>query len=432
MTSDGSQWYSQQHGSQALTGDPDPILLDLSMFSGRFLPGEYSRTESQSPLDERTTSPPRTISLAQLQQLIGAWGPRLVEAFEQTAHPTFPLGGNDVFSAYHSGMADLDPALVAAMYLIGRAFVPREGVFDYPLPDADQLEDAALSLFQLSLSRPTLSTVHAGVLLMQHVGMDTKTLNTQVVGASYELGLHLDCSSLELSRQEMGRRKRLAWAVYMQDKWCSLIHGRPSSISANNWGVLGLVESDFDVRHDVNAERSAALEAGYLVFTQMVSLTQILSTILETFYTLQAVQELQTAAETGQHLILERAKPIQIRLKQWFAQLPPILKIDHTTSSSTFTSAGMYSGHAASLTSQATFISATLPPKSRCIEVSFVALDFLLPMPIWPPQDSRIVSISVVPRPKLVSFRPSILRIGCDRLTSMLSGTFRRARVLLW
>ena len=338
--------FSQQHGAHVgLTAEHEPLLFESSMPSGDS--GQIGMQPShESDSNFRSTHP---TSLAQLQQFIGPWGPRLIEVFEQIVHPSFPICGDETFRDYREGnLTKFDPALLAALYIIASTHTPQHELQSgASLPSCQPLEDMAISLFQTSLARPTLSTVHAGVILMQHTGIDTKTLNTQLIEASHELGIHLDCSGWNLSRSELGLRKRLAWAIYMQDKWCSLIHGRPSSLSNNNWGVQALTDTEFDVDgdrgRDLDDDGVANLEIGRLLFTEMVSLTQILSTILETFYTVQAVQEVEAAGANGKLLILERAKPVQIRLKQWFANLPACLKIDHTTTVSSPSIAGLSS-----------------------------------------------------------------------------------------
>jgi len=60
----------------------------------------------------------------------------------------------------------------------------------------------------------------------------------------------------------------------------------------------------------------------------MIALTGILSDILDTFYTLQAVEEFRDAGNGRTRLILEKAKPVQIKLKDWFSRLPACLKMD--------------------------------------------------------------------------------------------------------
>jgi hypothetical protein len=44
-------------------------------------------------------------------------------------------------------------------------------------------------------------------------------LGIQLVGLCHDLGLHLDSSSWPIPPGDKRRRKRLWWALYMQDKW---------------------------------------------------------------------------------------------------------------------------------------------------------------------------------------------------------------------
>lgn len=60
----------------------------------------------------------------------------------------------------------------------------------------------------------------------------------------------------------------------------------------------------------------------------MVQLSQILAEILETFYTLQASRTVAEAGPQGTQLILSLAKPIQLKLKEWYSGLPAIVRMD--------------------------------------------------------------------------------------------------------
>jgi hypothetical protein len=60
----------------------------------------------------------------------------------------------------------------------------------------------------------------------------------------------------------------------------------------------------------------------------MVDLSQVLAEILETFYTLQAMQNVAAAGSQGTHLVLSLAKPIQLKLKEWYAALPTAIRMD--------------------------------------------------------------------------------------------------------
>ena len=277
----------------------------------------------------------KSLTLRTVEGLVGTHGPSLIKLYMDTVHRSFPVVEETFLQDYsHGRRSNLDPALLSAIYVLASPSLSSETLIPSANPpDVVKLEELAITSFGDALGEPLLSTVQAGLLLMQRRSIDSKALNTQLVSAAYELGLHLDCTSWNLSASEKGLRKRLAWALYMQDKWCSLIHGRPSALSKSNWAVQNLVDEDFKAATDGPGQEpssSSELDRGCILFQQMGNLTEILSTVLDTFYTLQAMQQVNDAGQHGTRLILERAKPVQIRLKEWFSQLPPFLKMDNT------------------------------------------------------------------------------------------------------
>jgi hypothetical protein len=190
------------------------------------------------------------------------------------------------------------------------------------------------------MERPKLSTVQAGLLLLQRPETDSWSLTTQLVAVGQELGLHLDCSGWSIPLWERGLRKRIAWALYMQDKWSSLIHGRPSHIFSANWAVQAINDDDFnedgdgfDHRQEVSEEQQEENERGQILFAQMIELTQIMAEVMDTFYTQVAIQDFANAREGSTDLILARAKPVQIKLRQWHDKLPPQVKMNAPTKS---------------------------------------------------------------------------------------------------
>lgn len=327
---------SSQHHSTHIgpTTELEPILLDLSTVNGNALPGDlYQKTDNHTAflIDQNGiegSKAAKMTALRALERLVGSYGPLLMQLYLNVIHRNFPIIEEEFISEYNNGrIFNLDPALLASLYLLTMPWLVREmSRSASQLPDVYQMEDVAFRLFSDSLYKPTLSTIQAGILLLQRPNTDSKTLNNQLVGAAYEIGLHLDCSSWTSNEAEKGLRKRLAWALYMQDKWCSLIHGRPYVIYKSNWAVKALTRDDFDTLKATSEDA----ERGQALFKEMVSLTEILSTVLDTFYTLQAMQEIDDAAQGGTRLILERAKPVQIKLKEWFAGLPANLKMDNT------------------------------------------------------------------------------------------------------
>ena len=327
---------SQNYGTHlGPTTEIEPILLDLSSEHGMTSPSEtYQRRGGTAflvdqPAIERSKQI-NSSSLEKVEQMALSYGPSLIKLYKSIIHYNFPVIEDSFFTSYETAAkTNLDPALLAAIYALTVPWLPESSRSSPLVPDEAALESMAFSLFGDSLITPTISTIQAGILLMQRPNIDSKTLNTQLVSAAYELGLQLDCTTWNTTPSEKGLRKRLAWALYMQDKWCSLIHGRPSSISSDNWAVRFLEPSDFE-SPPLSTSEAAKCTTGQLIFSQMVQLTEILSTVLDTFYTLRAMSEVEEASAGGTRLILERAKPVQIRLKEWFSGLPPSLKMENS------------------------------------------------------------------------------------------------------
>jgi hypothetical protein len=118
----------------------------------------------------------------------------------------------------------------------------------------------------------------------------------------------------------------------MQDKWGALIHGRPSLIHREDWALRPVEARDFPetAEDDDDEEGSSEIEKGRLTFVYMISLTEILTEILDTFFTLRATNELEAEGENAMMVTLERAKPIQLRLKEWHSTLPQMLAVGQT------------------------------------------------------------------------------------------------------
>ncbi|OJD24760.1 hypothetical protein ACJ73_03881 [Blastomyces percursus] len=316
-----------------------------------------------------------TISIEAIENAVNPFGPILIDNFFQHANPAFPVIMEDVFRHSYQTKRNLSPVLLAAVYFISLKWLDQgttgasvrsesgSGMQTLRKPDATHLETMAMRLLNESLARPHISAVQAGLVLSQKSTLNTHTLIPQLVTAGYDLGLHQDCSNWKITSCERGLRKRLAWALYVQDKWCALVHGRPSHIFAANWTVKELTADDFTDIHSLrnrndndnsnnrsNPDISSPARPGALFFRHFVTLTAILSEILDTFYTLQATSEFSAAGPQRTRIILERAKPIQIRLKQWFTSLPDELRMDHhqyplntTTTTSNYASANLMS-----------------------------------------------------------------------------------------
>ena len=336
--------YSQYIGP---TTDFEPSLIDLSPFDpqdesllSRGTLRKVSDVDTFLMLpDYNTPGHEHIIEDADaIENIVAPHGPALLELYFRIIHPNFPILQKTVFfEKYNRSYREFSPSILAAVYILAINWWDHsEELVNLPRPDIRELERLARVTLADAMYRPKLSTVQAGLLLSQRPEGDQWAPTAQLVAIAQELGLHLDCTNWKIPPWERGLRKRLAWALYMQDKWGSLVHGRPSHIFASNWAVQTLSPNDFpDVEYDESdSDESAEYERGRLLFTQMIILSQILAEVLDTFYTLQAMATVTAAGAQGTHLVLQLAKPVQLKLKDWFAALPACLRMDSSSSTS--------------------------------------------------------------------------------------------------
>jgi hypothetical protein len=333
--------YSQYIGP---TTDFEPSLIDLSSFDpqdesllSRGTLRKVSDLDTFLMLpDYHTHGADHVIDdVDAIENIVSPHGPALLELYFRIIHPNFPILQKTVFfEKYNRSHREFSPPILAAVYILAINWWDHsDELANLPRPDIKELERLARVTLADAMYRPKLSTVQAGLLLSQRPEGDQWAPTAQLVAIGQELGLHLDCSGWKIPPWERGLRKRLAWALYMQDKWGSLVHGRPSHIFASNWAVPPLSQNDFpDVEFDENdSDESADYERGRLLFTQMIILSQILAEVLDTFYTLQAMATVNSAGPQGTHLVLQLAKPVQLKLKDWFAGLPACLRMDSSS-----------------------------------------------------------------------------------------------------
>lgn len=276
-------------------------------------------------------------ALAEIEHVVGPHGPALIDIYFRNVHPSYPIIQRRAFLDRHQhGDRQFNPPLLAAMYLLALAWWDQDpAVSSHPKPDPEKLEYIAITSLTISMQRPKISAVQAGLLLLQRPKSSTWTLTVQLVALGQDIGLHLDCSDWSIPRWEILLRKRLAWALYMQDKWSAVMHGRPSHINAADWNVSPPTEDDFDESIDSNPTPSEELESqalkGRVVFMQMIALTNIMAEVCDTFYSEKAKAEYTNAGRYATQLVLNRAKPVQLKLKEWFAKLPMDCKMDSLT-----------------------------------------------------------------------------------------------------
>ena len=335
-----SDRYSQYIGP---TTDFEPSLINLSPFDphdesllARGTLRKVSENDTFLMLPDYNTPGNDHVQddVEEVESLVAPHGRKLIDLYFRVVHPGFPIIQKSVFyEKYERSHREFSPPLLAAIYILAiNWWNHSEELAPLPCPNVGELERLVRTTLADAMYRPKLSTVQAGLLLSQRPEGDQWAPTAQLVAIAQELGLHLDCSTWKIPPWERGLRKRLAWALYMQDKWGALVHGRPSHIFSSNWGVHTLTMNDFpDVEwEDGDTEDRMEIERGRTLFTQMVQLSQILAEILDTFYTLQAMAAVTSAGIQGTQLVLSLAKPIQLKLKEWYAALPAVIRMDST------------------------------------------------------------------------------------------------------
>lgn len=333
--------YSQYIGP---TTDFEPSLIDLSPFDpqdesllSRGVLRKVSDLDTFLMLPDYSTPgyEHQLEDVDAIENIVSPHGPVLLDLYFRIIHPNFPILQKSVFlEKYNRSYREFSPPLLGAVYILAINWWDHSDELAHlPKPELADLERLVRTSLADAMYRPKLSTIQAGLLLSQRPEGDQWAPTGQLVAIGQELGLHLDCSAWKIPPWERGLRKRLAWALYMQDKWGSLVHGRPSHVFASNWAVQPLTENDFpDVEFDESdVEEAGEYERGRTLFMQMVNLSQILAEVLDTFYTLQAMATVTAAGAQGTNLVLQLAKPVQLKLKDWYSGLPACLRMDATS-----------------------------------------------------------------------------------------------------
>lgn len=323
------------------TSDFEPSLLNLSDYdpqnestSSRGTVRKVGEGTSFLLVPDSTTRgyAQQEHDVAAVEALVAPHGRALIDLFFQMVHPSFPVLQKHVFlEKYERDYREFSPALLATVYLLAVNWWRHSPTLAaLPTPDTDALARLVRRSLADAMTRPKLSTVEAALLLAQIPGSAQWAPTGQLVAVAQELGLHLDCAHWDIPPWEKGMRRRLAWGVYMQDKWGALVHGRPSHIAHANWAVRALTANDFpDVDWDEgDAAQKEDAETGQVIFTRFVQLTVILTEILDTFYSVAAMQKVENAGAQGAQVVLAQAKPIQLRLKEWYAGLPACVRLE--------------------------------------------------------------------------------------------------------
>lgn len=260
-----------------------------------------------------------------VERLVEPHGRMLIDLYFRTIHPTIPILHKKVFiEKYKRSHREFMAPLLAAVYILALNWWDYDlELSSLPKPDVNALFKLALHTFVDALDRPKLSSVQAGILLLQCQPSHNRRwmLCSQVVALTEELGIGLDSGKWRLPRWERGLRRRLAWAVWLQDKWLSVSEARPSHVDRlHTWHIKHLTTDDFSERDEINEDGAAEVENSQLLFIEFIKLTEILEDMADKIFTVRSVRLL-----TDTEKILDEIKPIQISLRNWYQNLQPEL-----------------------------------------------------------------------------------------------------------
>ncbi|KAL2812918.1 hypothetical protein BDW59DRAFT_35404 [Aspergillus cavernicola] len=289
-------------------------------------------------------------------------GQRLVGLFLRFVFPSFPvISRSELGMTGHnqspsiSGLSNLPPHLLAAVYAISIQFCHYDPVLCvsnvYTKPPTDQLWKLALEEILREIHTPHLSVMQAVLLYLQkpQVEMSGAVVDSPfrwsfmsiATSLASTLGLHLECRHWPIPQWEKRLRRRLWWAVYSESAWRSLLLGFPNHIHDDHWAVEEIDEMDFLIdgqqvedaaanqNHPV-VNRETHTDMSRFDFFYLTRLARIASEIYWKFYTLRATSLLSKDL----HSSLNVARPLRIRLDEWYSALPQQYKIQQDSTSS--------------------------------------------------------------------------------------------------
>ncbi|ADV20528.1 hypothetical protein I305_06017 [Cryptococcus gattii E566] len=157
--------------------------------------------------------------------------------------------------------------------------------------------------------QPRLSTLQLALLQMysrpQEVGENSGQITIAVgraIGAAHLLGLHIDPTNWSLPHWETSLRKRIWWALLIQDKWRALLYGRPSYLYHKAHCVSLPTLEDCDAEEHASASDWTSMET-FIATCRLTLLIELLIDSLPENAQWQAVAALSEAYHWCQDMI---------------------------------------------------------------------------------------------------------------------------------
>ncbi|KAJ5278583.1 hypothetical protein N7478_003955 [Penicillium angulare] len=310
-----------------------------------------SSQELSASTQQETRAGNYDVSREQLDILVPPeYGRRLVALFVKYVFPALPvisrsqLGLTTTQTQFPelAVLETLPVYLLAAIYASSFPFIAHDDYLcilgTYHSSPVQKLWRIVYESITIEIHRPRLAVLQAALLYIQKKPTNDAQYTTadtpfvwsfvgQIVGLACSLGVHIECRMWGIPAWEKRLRRRLWWAVYAEDKWRSLLIGRPPYIHPAEWDVSDLDEGDFLVGPRQGfSTLSCDTE---IPFRFLVGLARVAEEIQATFYTLRASQilnvDLDSSADLGKELLE--------KLNSWYSSLPETFRLPNWSKS---------------------------------------------------------------------------------------------------
>ncbi|KAF9887206.1 hypothetical protein FE257_010460 [Aspergillus nanangensis] len=296
-------------------------------------------------------------------------GQRLVILFLRFVFPALPIMSRSQLGLSASNslpeltvLQQMPVHLLAAIYATAQPFTRFDDYLcilnAYSAPPTDRLWRMVSELISVEIHTPHLSTLQAGILYLHREVEGTETVITDsaslwsfvglLVGLATSLGLQFECRPMGLPAWERRLRRRLWWAIYVEDKWRCLVMGRPPYIRSDEWDVTDLADEDFHMTSILyNVPQEFSPEGQYpwanvptQPFRELVGLARIADELQQSLYSLRSAQRLSCDF----HASLEIARVLLDKLKTWHTLSPVSLQPQDTMFTNSEDAASQVSG----------------------------------------------------------------------------------------
>ncbi|KAI7901015.1 fungal-specific transcription factor domain-containing protein [Cokeromyces recurvatus] len=175
------------------------------------------------------------------------------------------------------------------------------------------LLDRTALLIRKEYLKPRIVTIQALILLCAHPTCSTSSYRNWILAGmavrmAQDLGLHRTLTTVEVSTEFKEKRKKLWYSVYITDRWCCALMGRP----------LAIADSDCDIDLPITNDNDTDL----VMFVNFVKLSGILGEVLRRIYSPKAKSN-GYKTKAMEQIVWS----LQRMLQDWFNNVPDGYKI---------------------------------------------------------------------------------------------------------